>query len=91
MLKAKLSQTDWAKIVAAVQTQKATMTDLAHTYGVSIHTISHTFKKITGKTRRPQLSQRESNYCRSVINRDSFGEGSGTAIWCLSICHQLPL
>ena len=48
----KLSDTNKKEIVEAIQTNNATMTELAVKYGVTQAAISHTFKKMTGKTFR---------------------------------------
>jgi len=53
----KLTQTDKRNIVAAIQSEKATMTELAERYNVSISAIGYTLKKMTGMGLKPQLSQ----------------------------------
>jgi uncharacterized protein (DUF433 family) len=53
----KLTPTDRKDIVAALQSGNATMTELAEKYKVSITAIGYAYKKVTGKTLHPQLSQ----------------------------------
>lgn len=53
----KLTQTNRREIVAELQTQQVTMTELAERYNVSIAAIGYVFKKMTGKGLKPHLSQ----------------------------------
>ncbi len=53
----KLTQTNRRDIVAAIQSEKATMTELAERYKVSVQAIGYVFKKMTGNGLRHPLSQ----------------------------------
>ncbi len=55
----KLTHTDRRDIVSAIQSEKATMTELAERYKVSIPSIGYAFKKVTGHGLLRQLSQSE--------------------------------
>ena len=51
----RLSHDEKETIVAEIQAQKTTMTELAQRYGVTITAISDVFKRMTGKGLKPQL------------------------------------
>ncbi|MFL5702420.1 MAG: hypothetical protein ACJ8AG_06275 [Ktedonobacteraceae bacterium] len=55
----KLTEIDKKEIVAELQTQKVTATELAERYKVSIAAIGYVFKKMTGRGLKRQLSQNE--------------------------------
>ena len=55
----RLSHDEKEAIVAAIQAKKATMTELAQRYEVTIPTIGYVFKKAIGRSLQPQLSQQD--------------------------------